>query len=122
MKSLHLRVDKTVQQLLYAVILLLIACLDAGAEDNGGGLLLRTVRIKRTMRIISLAAVFILFAVLPMFHGVGFFASMKDQEEATINEQRKENILKEMAMNSGKGLAETKIEHGKTNTTQARHE
>ena len=45
--------------------------------------------------------------------GVGFFESMQAQEEATIKEQRKETILKEMAINTGKGLAETKIKHGK---------
>jgi len=101
MKSRYRRVDTTVQQLLCAVILLLIACLDAGAEEGGGrrmisfteyllfpriwvsvlvgiggGLLLRTVRIKRTTRIIMLAAVFILFAVLPVFQGVEFFAGL----------------------------------------------
>ena len=45
--------------------------------------------------------------------GVGFFESMKDQEEATIREQRKETITRQMAMDSGEGLAETKIKHGK---------
>ena len=44
--------------------------------------------------------------------GVGFFESMKDQEEATIKEQRRETIIKEMAINSGEGQAETKIKHG----------
>ena len=43
--------------------------------------------------------------------GVGFFESMKDQEEATIKEQRKETIIKEIAVNTSKGLAETKIKH-----------
>ena len=43
--------------------------------------------------------------------GVGFFESMKDQEEATIKEQRKETIIKEIAVNTSKGLAETKIQH-----------
>jgi polyferredoxin len=102
MKSRHLRVDKTVQQLLCAVILLLIACLDAGAEEGGGGrrmisfteyllfpriwvsvlagaggwLLIRMVGIKKQVRIIYLAAVFFIFAVLPMFHGVEFFARL----------------------------------------------
>ena len=45
--------------------------------------------------------------------GVSFFESMKDQEEATIREQRKETTMKQMAMDSGEGLAETKIKHGK---------
>jgi len=101
MKSRHLRVDKTFEHLLCAVILLLIACIDVGAEDGGGRrmisfteyllfpriwlsvlagaagwLLLRTVRIKRTSRIIMLTAVFILFAVLPVFHGVEFFTRL----------------------------------------------
>jgi len=102
MKSRHLRVDKTFEHLLCAVILLLIVCLDAGAEDGGGGrrmisfteyllfpriwlsvlaglggwLLIRMVGIKKQVRIIYLAAVFIIFAVLPMFHGVGFFAKL----------------------------------------------
>ena len=101
MKSRHLRVDKTFKHLLCAVILLLIACADAGAEDGGGRrmisfteyllfpriwlsvlagaggwLLLRMVCIKKKARIIYLAAVFILFAVLPVFHGVEFFARL----------------------------------------------
>jgi hypothetical protein len=45
--------------------------------------------------------------------GVGFFESMKDQEEATIREQRKETTMRQMATDSGEGLAETKIKHGK---------
>ena len=49
--------------------------------------------------------------------GVGFFESMKDQEEATIKEQRKETTMRQVAMDSGKGLAETKIKHG-TKTPQ----
>ena len=102
MKNRHCCIDKNVQKLLCAVILLLIACLDAGAENAGGGrrmitfgqyllfpriwlsvlagaggwLLLRTMRVKRTARIILLAAVFILFAVLPVFQGVKFFAGL----------------------------------------------
>ena len=43
--------------------------------------------------------------------GVGFFESMQDQEEATIKETRKETILREIAINTGAGLAETKIKH-----------
>ena len=43
--------------------------------------------------------------------GIGFFESMKDQEEATIKEQRKETLIKEIAINTSKGLAETKIKH-----------
>jgi hypothetical protein len=45
--------------------------------------------------------------------GVGFFESMKDQEEATIREQRKETTMRQMAKDSGEGMAETKIKHGK---------
>ena len=45
--------------------------------------------------------------------GVSFFESLQAQEEATIKEQRKETILKEIAINTGIGLAETKIKHGK---------
>jgi hypothetical protein len=45
--------------------------------------------------------------------GVGFFESMKDQEEATIREQRKETTMRQMATDSGEGLAETKIKHEK---------
>ena len=45
--------------------------------------------------------------------GVGFFESMKDQEEATIREQRKETTMRQMAKDSGEGLTETKIKHGK---------
>ena len=44
--------------------------------------------------------------------GVGFFESMKDQEEATIKEQRKETTMRQMANDSGEGLTETKIKHG----------
>jgi len=44
--------------------------------------------------------------------GVSFFESMKDQEEATIKEQRKETTMRQMAKDSGEGLAETKIKHG----------
>ena len=44
--------------------------------------------------------------------GVGFFESMKDQEEATIKEQRKETTMRQMAKDSGEGLTETKIKHG----------
>ena len=40
--------------------------------------------------------------------GVGFFESMKDQEEATIKETRKATILREVAVNTGRGLAELK--------------
>jgi len=101
MKSRHRRVDNTVRQLLCAVILLLIACMDAGAEDGrsrrmisfteyllfpriwlsvlagiGGGLLLRVVKVKSLARAILLTAVFILFAVLPVFQGVEFFAGL----------------------------------------------
>jgi polyferredoxin len=103
MKSRHLRNDKTVQQLLYAVILLLIACLDVGAEDSGGGrrmvsfteyllfpriwvsvlagisggLLLMTVKVRRRVRLLALSAVFIIFAVLPVFReAAGFFAKL----------------------------------------------
>ena len=50
--------------------------------------------------------------------GVSLFESMQAQEEATIKEQRKETILKEIAINTGIGLAETKIKHGKTKTPQ----
>ncbi len=32
---------------------------------------------------------------------------MKDQEEATIREQRKETTMRQMATDSGAGLAET---------------
>ena len=45
--------------------------------------------------------------------GVSFFESMKDQEEATIKEQRKETTMRQMAKDSGEGLTETKIKHGK---------
>jgi hypothetical protein len=45
--------------------------------------------------------------------GVGFFESMKDQEEATIREQRKETTMRQMATDSGEGLPETKIKHGR---------
>jgi hypothetical protein len=45
--------------------------------------------------------------------GVGFFESMKDQEETTIKEQRKETTMRQMAMDTGEGLTETKIKHGK---------
>ena len=45
--------------------------------------------------------------------GIGFFESMKDQEEATIKEQRKETTMRQMASDSGEGMAETKIKHGK---------
>ena len=101
MKSRHRRIDKTVQQSLCAVILLLIACMDAGAEDGrsrrmisfteyllfpriwlsvlagiGGGLLLMVVKVKSLARAILLTAVFILFAVLPVFQGVEFFAGL----------------------------------------------
>ena len=41
--------------------------------------------------------------------GVGFFESMKDQEEATIKEQRKETTMRQMAKDSGEGLTETKL-------------
>ncbi len=59
--------------------------------------------------------------------GVGFFESMKDQEEATIKEQRKETTMRQMANDSGEGMAETKINRGiqtlkaktKTQSTQA---
>ena len=44
--------------------------------------------------------------------GVGFFESMKDQEEATIKEQRKETTMRQMAKDSGEGLTETKLKHG----------
>ena len=47
--------------------------------------------------------------------GVGFFESMKDQEETTIREQRKETTMRQMAKDSGEGMAETKIKHGKKN-------
>ena len=47
--------------------------------------------------------------------GVSCFESMKDQEEATIREQRKETTMRQMAKDSGEGLAETKIKHGKKN-------
>jgi hypothetical protein len=43
--------------------------------------------------------------------GIGFFESMKDQEEATIKEQRKETTMRQM---SAETKVETKIEHGKT--------
>ena len=49
--------------------------------------------------------------------GISFFESLKDQEEATIKEQRKETIIKEIAINTSKGLAETKIKH-RTSKTQ----
>ena len=49
--------------------------------------------------------------------GVGFFESMKDQEEATIKEQRKETTMRQMAMDSGRGLAELKID----SSTQTSH-
>ena len=45
--------------------------------------------------------------------GVSFIESMKDQEEATIREQRKETTMRQMAKDSGEGMAETKIKHGK---------
>ena len=54
--------------------------------------------------------------------GVGFFESLQAQEESTIKEQRKETILKEMAINTGVGLAEIKIKHGNKNTTKVRHD
>ena len=54
--------------------------------------------------------------------GLGFFESMQAQEESTIKEQRKETILKEMAINSGMGLAETKIKHGNKNATKVRRD
>ena len=41
--------------------------------------------------------------------GVGFFESMKDQEEATIKEQRKETTLKQMSV-------EAKTNHGTSKT------
>ena len=41
--------------------------------------------------------------------GIGFFESMKDQEEATIKEQRKETIIRQMS-------AEAKIKHGTRKT------
>ena len=44
--------------------------------------------------------------------GVSFIESMKDQEEATIREQRKETTMRQMAKDSGEGLTETKIKHG----------
>ena len=50
--------------------------------------------------------------------GVGFFESMKDQEEATIKETRKATILREVAVNTGTGLAELKID----SSTQTPHE
>ena len=43
--------------------------------------------------------------------GIGFFESMKDQEEATIKEQRKETTMRQM---SADAKVEAKIEHGKT--------
>jgi hypothetical protein len=43
--------------------------------------------------------------------GIGFFESMKDQEEATIKEQRKETTMRQM---SAETKVETKIEAGKT--------
>ena len=45
--------------------------------------------------------------------GIGFFESMKDQEEDTIKEQRKETTMRQMASDSGEGMAETKIKHGR---------
>ena len=47
--------------------------------------------------------------------GVSFFESMKDQEEATIKEQRKETTMRQMAKDSGEGLAETKKNMDKKN-------
>ena len=50
--------------------------------------------------------------------GVSFFESMKDQEEATIREQRKETTMRQMAKDSGEGMAETKIKHGEKEPQQ----
>ena len=50
--------------------------------------------------------------------GIGFFESMKDQEESTIKATRKETILREMAVHTGTGLAELKID----SSTQTRRE
>jgi polyferredoxin len=87
---------------LCTVILLLVAGLDAAAEDGvggrrmisftgyllspriwvsvlagaGGWLLLRTIPLKRTVRIMLLAAAFIIFAVLPLFRDIGFFGKL----------------------------------------------
>ena len=44
--------------------------------------------------------------------GVSLIESLKDQEEATIKEQRKETTMRQMAKDSGEGMAETKIKHG----------
>ena len=49
--------------------------------------------------------------------GVGFFESMKDQEEDTIREQPKETTMRQMAKDSAEGLTETKIKHGKKPTS-----
>ena len=40
--------------------------------------------------------------------GVSFFESMKDQEEATIREQRKETTIRQIAMDSNTGMANVK--------------
>ena len=50
--------------------------------------------------------------------GVGFFESMKDQEEATIREQRKETTMRQMAKDSGEGMAETKIKKMEKRTSK----
>ena len=46
--------------------------------------------------------------------GVGFFESMKDQEEATIKEQRKETTMRQM---SADAKVEIKKEDGKNRTS-----
>jgi len=102
MKNKHRRIDKIIQQSLGAVILLLSACLDVGAEEGGGrrmisfaeyllfpriwlsvlagiggGLLLMTGKVRRRVRLLALSAVFIVFAVLPIFReAAGFFAKL----------------------------------------------
>ena len=40
--------------------------------------------------------------------GVGFFESMKDQEEATIKEQQRETTIRQIAMDHNTGLASAK--------------
>ena len=102
MKNRHRSINKKVQRIVCGVILLLTACQDVGAEEGGGrrmisfaeyllfpriwlsvlagiggGLLLMTVKVRRRVRLLALSAVFIVFAVLPVFRETaGFFAKL----------------------------------------------
>jgi len=102
MKSKHCSINKKVQRIVFAAILLLVESVAVGAEEGGGrrmisfteyllfpriwlsvlagmggGLLLLTAKVKIRVRLLALSAVFIVFAVLPVFReAAGFFAKL----------------------------------------------